>query len=509
MSEICRVRAVCQDEVKTVIVTTQALLIGTTMIPAENIKRQMQSKPNAKKIQLLIETVDAAHLDPKYKMVLESIQEREMLKNALARIIDSDLMSVPQQQPLQPTHNPMDTAQQSLLKQHALLRKLYSQLVPSQMTEDEFWSTRQHLIKAQILEHSQKKGISLGVLSQDTSESVDDGETRFILTPAVIQSIFIQFPSVKSAYQESVPDRVSEQEFWTRYFKSRLFHRIREKKIHIPIDTSDIQQGTIKDDIFDKCLTNEMSNRVNTMTIDDSTPVDVYLNLEPSQQDKSDTGNRPDFTMRMKQEGLIRGLNRQSFGLLEHVKGTRREPVLIDDLNPVEEIEPDKLHITNREDYAFTGESVAAADYNNMDIDTDLINYLPTASMLTDAFIKACEESSAEMQTELIKQNQTLKLSDFRLDLQVILEQYKTQTFEFLRHFWTSISLGNIEKARRMVSAIVKSQNSWKTKLQSLKEKKEQREAYFVTQHLYKSADHIIKKWNQGDFQDTLSPLSR
>lgn len=49
------------------------------------------------------------------------------------------------------------------------------------------------------------------------------GDLRFIMTPALIQSIFAQNPQVRKAYQENVPDKATEKDFWTQYFKSRFF----------------------------------------------------------------------------------------------------------------------------------------------------------------------------------------------------------------------------------------------------------------------------------------------
>eukprot|EP00835_Amoeboradix_gromovi_P004737 NODE_389_length_9467_cov_0.241567.p1 type:complete len:496 gc:universal NODE_389_length_9467_cov_0.241567:7198-5711(-) len=494
MSQICRLKCNVKNEPTTVIVTTQSLIIGTTIIPSINIKRQMQSKPHSKKIQLLIETIDAAHLDAKYKIELNALDDRELLKNALSRIIntheDDEMLDAP---PM--NSNPEQIAQNELLRQHSLLRKLYSDLVPSKMSNEDFWSTRKHLIKAQMLVDSQEKGTDLNVLSQNTSESIGDGESKFTLTPSIIQSIFIQYPSIKTAYQETVPDRISEQEFWTRYFKSRLFHRIRDKKIHMSIDPSTVQPGSNKDDIFDKCLIHEMSNRINTINVDES-HLDVYLNLEQTIQDKSDSGNRPDFTMRMKEQGLIRGLNRQSFGLLEHVKRTKREPVLINDLNEIVDQVPDTLNISNRQDYQYKEHHSDADVVMNDSI--NLESYFPSMNMLTVDFIENCESSSKEMQKELVKQCKTISLSDLPSNLQIILEDYKSQTLEYLRHFWTCIQLGNVDKARRMVVALGQSQNNLNAQLQIVNQVKLIRH---ITQHLSKAAELVITGWNSGEFK--------
>eukprot|EP00834_Sanchytrium_tribonematis_P007297 NODE_641_length_5078_cov_0.784093.p1 type:complete len:499 gc:universal NODE_641_length_5078_cov_0.784093:4750-3254(-) len=496
MSEICRVRAIFQNEVKTVIVTTQSMIIGTILIPSANLKKQMQSKPSSKKIQLLVETINAAHLDSKYKLEFDNLNERETLKNALVRIIqvqDTNNYAPP------PNISLEQQAQATLLRKHPLLRKLFGELVPSQMTEIEFWSTRQHLVKSEMLQESQKKGVSLSFLSQDTSGVEGEGEKRFTLTPAVIQSIFIQYPSIKSAYQDNVPDKISEQEFWTRYFKSRLFHRIRDKTIHIKNDPAEAHTSNSRDEIFDRCLTAEMSSRLNAMSVDNSI-LDAYINLTPTSQDKSDIQTTPDFTMKMKEEGLIRGINRQSLGLLEHVKLTRREPIKLDDLDPKEEDKPQLLNISDRASYAFSGEIQETFDKpESMKLDT--LSYIPNDEFITNGFLQKCQESALQLQKEYKKQNQTFSMQDLSPKLQMTVELYKSQSLEYLRHFWTSVELKNLEKARRMVVSISNYQMHWKNQLSGMKD---QKIAYGITLHIYNAAENVIKRWNSNEFQSMI-----
>jgi hypothetical protein len=52
---------------------------------------------------------------------------------------------------------------------------------------------------------------------------------HYRLTPSVIRAIFESSPPVQRAFQQLVPDRLSEQEFWAKYLAARHFHRLKTK----------------------------------------------------------------------------------------------------------------------------------------------------------------------------------------------------------------------------------------------------------------------------------------
>lgn len=81
-------------------------------------------------------------------------------------------------------------------------------------------------------------------------ETGEGGEIRVKITATMIREIFETFPEVARAYGENVPDKLDEQQFWTRYFQSKLFNRNRS--------TNRQAVSTIKDDpIFDQYLGDE------------------------------------------------------------------------------------------------------------------------------------------------------------------------------------------------------------------------------------------------------------
>lgn len=50
---------------------------------------------------------------------------------------------------------------------------------------------------------------------------------KYNLTPDIIESIFKTYPAVRTKYMEHVPIKLSETEFWTKFFQSHYFHRDR------------------------------------------------------------------------------------------------------------------------------------------------------------------------------------------------------------------------------------------------------------------------------------------
>ena len=72
---------------------------------------------------------------------------------------------------------------------------------------------------------------------------------KIIITPQLVHDIFEEYPVVAKAYSDNVPNKLSEAEFWKRYFQSKLFNA------HRASIRSSATQHVVKDDsIFDKYL---------------------------------------------------------------------------------------------------------------------------------------------------------------------------------------------------------------------------------------------------------------
>ncbi|KAI0305444.1 hypothetical protein B0F90DRAFT_1698089 [Multifurca ochricompacta] len=199
------------------------------------------------------------------------------------------------------------------------LAVLHRELVRTgHITETEFWEGREHLLLAQAASDSQKKGRP-GQLVDPRPQAVEGGEVKIVITPQLVHDIFDEYPVVAKAYDENVPGKLSEAEFWKRYFQSKLFHS------HRASIRSTATQHVVKDDtIFDKYLEKPDDELEPRKPRDDD--VDMFIDLEATREDHEETGNENDVTMQAgKQRGalpLIRKFNEHSERLLKSAIST-------------------------------------------------------------------------------------------------------------------------------------------------------------------------------------------
>ncbi|KAI5806611.1 hypothetical protein DFH27DRAFT_642197 [Peziza echinospora] len=200
--------------------------------------------------------------------------------------------------------------QQDLLKNDADLGRTFLETVlKGSITAEQFWSTRVHLLRAYAIQQNQARG-AYNVLSTMKPKTVDNA-VRISLSREQIQDIFRQHPLVKRVYDENVP-KISEGDFWRRFFSSRLFKKLKGEKI-LPVDQYD--------DIVDTYLNaGDEANARKKQRVD---YVPNFINLEGNEQHASQAkGNRPDMTMRpekIENVPLIRTLNSISMKIVDSV----------------------------------------------------------------------------------------------------------------------------------------------------------------------------------------------
>ncbi|GLT73822.1 hypothetical protein SLA2020_456550 [Shorea laevis] len=114
-----------------------------------------------------------------------------------------------------------------LLREDSELQKLHKQFVIGGiLTEAEFWATRKKLLDREASKKAkQRVGFKSAMLSDIKGSS--DGRTNkvtFSLTPEIILQIFAEKPAVHRAFLSFVPNKMSEKDFWTKYFKAEVLH---------------------------------------------------------------------------------------------------------------------------------------------------------------------------------------------------------------------------------------------------------------------------------------------
>jgi transcription initiation factor TFIIH subunit 1 len=184
------------------------------------------------------------------------IKERDAVKEMLVQLLPRFKRKVNKE--LEERHR--------MLSDNPGLLQLYKDLVITQiLTAEEFWV--QHAPDAVKDKNGVKKpataasngqssgGGSRGAIVQDVGVSGSfladikpqaDGANgiKYNLTPDIINSIFKTYPAVKRKHLENVPGKMSEQEFWNKFFQSHYFHRDR---IH-GLGVKDIFTECAKDD---------------------------------------------------------------------------------------------------------------------------------------------------------------------------------------------------------------------------------------------------------------------
>ncbi|KAI0082063.1 hypothetical protein K474DRAFT_1655997 [Panus rudis PR-1116 ss-1] len=197
------------------------------------------------------------------------------------------------------------------------LAKLHRELVMTgQISENEFWEGREHMLLAQAAAENQRRG-KPGQLVDPRPQTVD-GEIKIVITPQLVHDIFEEYPVVAKAYSDNVPTKLNEAEFWSRYFQSKLFNA------HRASIRSSAAQHVVKDDpIFDKYLEKD-DDDIEPRKLREGR-VDMFIDLGATNVDHVETGNEKDITMQAgKQKAvlpLIRKFNEHSSRLLNTALG--------------------------------------------------------------------------------------------------------------------------------------------------------------------------------------------
>ena len=215
--------------------------------------------------------------------------------------------------------------QQTLLRSNPSLSKTFMEAlrtkpesISSIQFTAQFWSTRVHLLRAHAIEKAQTRG-AYNVLSSIKPMTVDNA-TKLSISKEQIQLIFNQHSLVKRVYDENVP-KLSEEAFWSRFFLSRLFKKLKGERI---------TEADPTDNVLDKYLQyDEDAERAKQLM---AAHVPHIIDVEGNEQNHSQRkGNQPDLTMRPSSYDrvpIIRTLNSLSEKILSQVAPNDIDPSL-------------------------------------------------------------------------------------------------------------------------------------------------------------------------------------
>ncbi|KAL1903673.1 RNA polymerase II transcription factor B subunit 1 [Sporothrix stenoceras] len=211
--------------------------------------------------------------------------------------------------------------QQSLMKKEKALHQTYmdaQKSKPESISDaafnSQFWSTRTSLLRAHAIETNQKKG-AYNVLSTIKPKTVD-GELKLNISLEQVQMILNQHPLVKRIYNENVP-RISESQFWSRFFLSRLSKKLRGERV------LDSERA---DPLFDRY--DEADDTIaSSLILSSHVPHIIDLEANEENQGGFKSGNRKDKEMRPRSNiPIVRTLNSLSEKIMATVAPSDQDP---------------------------------------------------------------------------------------------------------------------------------------------------------------------------------------
>ncbi|GAO14886.1 uncharacterized protein UV8b_05050 [Ustilaginoidea virens] len=205
--------------------------------------------------------------------------------------------------------------QQSLMKKDRSLHQTYMEAMSTKPESIsgaafnvQFWSTRTNLLRSYAIEMNQKKG-AYNVLSTVKPRTVE-GELKLNISVEQVQMIFAQHPLVKRIYNENVP-KLSEAEFWSRFFLSRLSKKLRGERV---------TESDTQDPLFDKYDASENTQGIQSKIMAQSVPHIIDLEANEENQGGFKSGNAKDVEMRPRANiPIVKTLNSLSEKIMVNV----------------------------------------------------------------------------------------------------------------------------------------------------------------------------------------------
>jgi len=412
------------------------------------------------------------------------------------------------------------------LSENPTLLQLYKDLVITQIiSPEEFWLNHAADYVKQKSEVKQEVGVAGSFLAEIKPQADGANGLKYNLTPDIIESIFKTYPAVKKKHLENVPAKLTEQEFWTKFFQSHYFHRDR---VHAQ-GTKDLFTECARDD--DKSIRKQLEGGCKETTADivnfsDNTLGDGFGGVV-------DTVNNA-TSQNIVHQNIIKRFNQHSIMVMETAESSEAnsedgnqekelvpelEPsnsrkrvqgkTVFEDLGAPEAKKPTSLNLSRLERY-FTGPTPAASqDYLTQDeasnarasLQTELSTWTSQRNpqvLSSSAAVGVLGELSPGG-TMMVGSRQDLLAEQCPLSVQTDLRQLYTSVCELIRHFWdafppTSPELA--ERARKMYETLQKFQAMKVRPFETQVERRYSAGTGHITQHINMMLESAYKKYN-------------
>uniref|UniRef100_A0A182TY83 General transcription factor IIH subunit 1 n=1 Tax=Anopheles melas TaxID=34690 RepID=A0A182TY83_9DIPT len=197
-----------------------------------------------------------------------------------------------------------------ILTENPSLLQLYKDLVITQvLTSEEFWArhAKDYMNKEQTVR--QDIGVSGAFLADIKPQTDGCNGLRYNLTADIIECIFKTYPAVKRKHTDNVPAKMTEAEFWTKFFQSHYFHRDRivaggTKDIFTECGKIDDQQlrQSVQENLGDPLL--------DIRAFEDNTLEEGFCSSATAKQQTVNSGN-------IVHQSMIKRFNQHSFSVLK------------------------------------------------------------------------------------------------------------------------------------------------------------------------------------------------
>ncbi|KAF2560217.1 hypothetical protein F2Q70_00015728 [Brassica cretica] len=208
-----------------------------------------------------------------------------------------------------------------VLRENSELQRLHKEFVETKvLTEDEFWATRKKLLGKDSIRKS-KQQVGLKSMMVSGIKPSTDGRTNrvtFNLTSEIIFQIFAEKPAVRQAFINYVPSKMTEKDFWTKYFRAEYLYSTKNTAVAAAEAAEDEELAVFLKP--DEILAQEARQKIRR--------VDPTLDMEADQGDDythlMDHGIQRDGTMDVVEpqngqfrRSLLQDLNRHAAVVLE------------------------------------------------------------------------------------------------------------------------------------------------------------------------------------------------